>query len=213
MSEVNAVVMRHRHVTIQEIAEEVGVSTFSANFIMTEDLAMKKVAVKFVSKLLTVEQEQLRAEISQDKLGKQWAVYNALEKDKHGRDAAFLDQYAAERWECVLHFMVGCHTTEGISVDAVRTLLHAGLMKSEEGESSSPLITMDGFQFLLMDTASQVWHFVLQYLDTLESRGLNLVECLTFLFQCSFLTLGKEKEPFFHFKFPSSLQYASTYTI
>ncbi|KAL3220240.1 hypothetical protein MRX96_030061 [Rhipicephalus microplus] len=124
--------------------------------------------------------------------GKQWAVYNALEKDKHGRDAAFLDQYAAERWECVLHFMVGCHTTEGISVDAVRTLLHAGLMKSEEGEGSSPLITMDGFQFLLMDTASQVWHFVLQYLDTLESRGLNLVECLTFLFQISFLTLGKE---------------------
>ncbi|XP_075732606.1 general transcription factor IIH subunit 4-like [Rhipicephalus microplus] len=123
--------------------------------------------------------------------GKQWAVYNALEKDKHGRDAAFLDQYAAERWECVLHFMVGCHTTEGISVDAVRTLLHAGLMKSEEGEGSSPLITMDGFQFLLMDTASQVWHFVLQYLDTLESRGLNLVESLTFLFQISFLTLGK----------------------
>ncbi|XP_065292821.1 general transcription factor IIH subunit 4 isoform X4 [Dermacentor albipictus] len=124
--------------------------------------------------------------------GKPWAVYSALEKDKHGRDAAFLDQYAAERWECVLHFMVGCHTTEGISADAVRILLHAGLMKSEEGEGSSPLITMEGFQFLLMDTASQVWHFVLQYLDTLESRGLNLVECLTFLFQLSFLTLGKD---------------------
>ncbi|XP_077511118.1 general transcription factor IIH subunit 4 marionette [Amblyomma americanum] len=124
--------------------------------------------------------------------GKPWAVYNPLEKDKHGRDASFLDQYAAERWECVLHFMVGCHTTEGISADAVRILLHAGLMKSEEGEGSSPLITMEGFQFLLMDTPSQVWHFVLQYLDTIESRGLNLVECLTFLFQLSFLTLGKD---------------------
>lgn len=124
--------------------------------------------------------------------GKPWAVYNPLEKDKHGRDAAFLDQYAAERWECVLHFMVGCHTTEGISADAVRILLHAGLMKSEEGEGSTPLITMEGFQFLLMDTPSQVWHFVLQYLDTIESRGLNLVECLTFLFQLSFLTLGKD---------------------
>ncbi|CAN8019168.1 unnamed protein product [Ixodes persulcatus] len=124
--------------------------------------------------------------------GQPWAVYSTLEKDKHGRDAQFLDRYAMERWECVLHFMVGCHTKEGISADAVRILLHAGLMKSEEEEGSAPLITMEGFQFLLMDTASQVWHFVLQYLDTLESRGLNLVECLTFLFQLSFLTLGKD---------------------
>lgn len=125
--------------------------------------------------------------------GKPWAVYGNLERDKHCRDAQFLDQYAMERWECVLHFMVGCHTKEGISTDAVRILLHAGLMKSEgEEEGSAPLITMEGFQFLLMDTASQVWHFVLQYLDTIESRGLNLVECLTFLFQLSFLTLGKD---------------------
>lgn len=53
------------------------------------------------------------------------------------------------------------------------------------------VITREGFQFLLMDTPSQVWYFLLQYLSTVSDRGLNLVECLTFLFQLSFSTLGK----------------------
>ncbi|XP_065301834.1 protein GVQW3-like [Dermacentor albipictus] len=66
IAEVNAVVMHDRRVTTREIAEEVGISTFSAHSIMTEDLAMKRVAAKFVPKLLTVEQKQLRVEVSQD---------------------------------------------------------------------------------------------------------------------------------------------------
>lgn len=53
------------------------------------------------------------------------------------------------------------------------------------------MITRQGFQFLLLDTQAQVWHFILQYLDTVEQRGLDLGECLTFLFQLSFSTLGK----------------------
>lgn len=60
----------------------------------------------------------------------------------------------------------------------------------EEGETL-PSITQEGFQFLLMDTSSQVWYFLLQYLDTVHSRGLDLVSCLSFLFQLSFSTLGK----------------------
>ena len=58
-------------------------------------------------------------------------------------------------------------------------------------EDGSPVITREGFQFLLLDTPSQVWYFILQYLDTVESRGLDLVDCLTFLFQLSFSTMGK----------------------
>lgn len=38
----------------------------------------------------------------------------------------------------------------------------------------------------------KVWYFILQYLDTIEARGLDLVECLTFLFQLNFSTLGKD---------------------
>ncbi|CAH2002046.1 unnamed protein product [Acanthoscelides obtectus] len=116
---------------------------------------------------------------------------SALEADSKARDVAFLDAYSQERWECVLHYMVGSQQQEGISADAVRILLHAGLMKRDE-EDGSPVITRRGFQFLLLDRQSQVWHFLLQYLDTVEERGLDLVECLTFLFQLSFSTLGKD---------------------
>lgn len=37
---------------------------------------------------------------------------------------------------------------------------------SEAGES--PYITSSGFQFLLLDTASQLWYFILQYLKTAQ---------------------------------------------
>ncbi|XP_063225175.1 general transcription factor IIH subunit 4 isoform X2 [Bacillus rossius redtenbacheri] len=123
--------------------------------------------------------------------GKPWSVAQ-LEADSKPRDVPYLDGYAAERWECVLHYMVGSQQQEGISADAVRILLHAGLMKRDE-EDGSPVITREGFQFLLLDTPSQVWYFILQYLDTVQARGLDLVECLAFLFQLSFSTMGKRK--------------------
>ena len=59
-------------------------------------------------------------------------------------------------------------------------------------EDGSHNITKSGFQFLLMETSSQVWYFILQYLDTAQSRNLSLAECLNFLFQLSFATLGKD---------------------
>ncbi|XP_001602702.2 general transcription factor IIH subunit 4 isoform X2 [Nasonia vitripennis] len=123
--------------------------------------------------------------------GAPWTMSKQLEIDSKPRDIAFLDSYALERWECVLHYMVGSQQQEGISADAVRILLHAGLMKRDE-EDGSPVITQAGFQFLLLDTSAQVWYFILQYLDTVEARGLDLVECLTFLFQLNFSTLGKD---------------------
>lgn len=54
---------------------------------------------------------------------------SSLDPDNKARDVTFLDAYSAERWECVLHYMVGSQKQEGISIDAVRILLHAGLMK------------------------------------------------------------------------------------
>lgn len=122
--------------------------------------------------------------------GKPWSMSSALEADNKARDVSYLDAYSQERWECVLHYMVGSQQQEGISVDAVRILLHAGLMKRDD--DGSCVITRQGFQFLLLDRQAQVWHFLLQYLDTVESRGLDLAECLTFLFQLSFSTLGKD---------------------
>ncbi|XP_078224677.1 general transcription factor IIH subunit 4 isoform X3 [Callithrix jacchus] len=61
---------------------------------------------------------------------------------------------------------------------------------AEPGEP--PCITSAGFQFLLLDTPAQLWYFMLQYLQTAQSRGMDLVEILSFLFQLSFSTLGKD---------------------
>ena len=65
-----------------------------------------------------------------------------------------------------------------------------------EAGDNQMTITKDGFQFLLMDTSAQVWYFLLQYLDTATARNLDLVECLGFLFQLSFSTLGQVSNDF-----------------
>lgn len=128
--------------------------------------------------------------------GKPWAMTNTLDKDSKPRDIAFLDSYAMSRWRCVLHYMVGTGNRNGgtdaeaISPDAVRILLHANLMKRDERDGIT--ITRQGFQFLLLDTRAQVWHFMLQYLETCEERGISLPECLSMLFQLSFSTLGRD---------------------
>ncbi|XP_070175821.1 general transcription factor IIH subunit 4-like isoform X2 [Littorina saxatilis] len=124
--------------------------------------------------------------------GHVWPGGMKLPTDKHSRDVGFLDKYALERWECVLHFMVGSSEgSDGVNRDISDVLINSGLMAREEGETL-PSITQEGFQFLLMDTSSQVWYFLLQYLDSVHSRGLDLVSCLAFLFQLSFSTLGKD---------------------
>lgn len=124
--------------------------------------------------------------------GKPWTMSAALDPDPHQRDVEFLDKYAMDRWESVLQFLVqpGRGQT-AISRDAMRTLLHAGLIESSD-ESDNMQITSSGFQFLLLDTSSQVWYFILKYLETVTERGLSLVACLTFLFKLSFSILGKD---------------------
>ena len=124
--------------------------------------------------------------------GQPWTMSAYLEPDPRARDVEFLDQYATERWDTVLHYMVASTQQAGISADAVRTLLQAGLMSPDESQDNSPVITRAGFQFLLMERSSQVWFFMLQYLDSVATRGMSLVECLAFLFQLSFSQLGKD---------------------
>ncbi|KAL7381357.1 hypothetical protein ABVT39_004608 [Epinephelus coioides] len=122
--------------------------------------------------------------------GRAWADEGStLGPDRHARDIESLDRYAMERWEVILHFMVGSPCA-AVSQDLAQLLVQAGLMKSEAGEA--PYITSAGFQFLLLDTASQLWYFTLQYLKSAQSRGMDLVEILSFLFQLSFSTLGRD---------------------
>ena len=83
-----------------------------------------------------------------------------VEPDPNKRDVAYLDQYSQERWDTVLHYLVGSSQQSGVSLDAVRILLHSGLMTTDPTDSSQHHITKAGFQFLLMETSSQVTNYL-----------------------------------------------------
>lgn len=61
--------------------------------------------------------------------GRAWADEGGtLGPDRHARDIGSLDRYATERWEVILHFMVGSPCA-AVSQDLAQLLVHAGLMK------------------------------------------------------------------------------------
>jgi hypothetical protein len=65
---VHSLILEDRRLTVREIADEVGISTGSAHSILTQDLHMCRVVVKFVPKLLLQEQQQLPLEVTRDML-------------------------------------------------------------------------------------------------------------------------------------------------
>lgn len=61
--------------------------------------------------------------------GRAWADEGStLGPDRHARDIESLDRYATERWEVILHFMVGSPCA-AVSQDLAQLLVQAGLMK------------------------------------------------------------------------------------
>lgn len=133
--------------------------------------------------------------------GQKWDVQPMTEKDdKRPKDESqffsMLESYPLDRWEQILHFMVGLkdENFQGVSSDTRQALVHSKLIMFEPNDSV-PIITSDGFQFLLMDTKSQIWLFVLKLLelkDSVDSKGSNLADCLTFLLQLNFSTHGRD---------------------
>ncbi|XP_018051304.1 PREDICTED: putative uncharacterized protein FLJ37770 [Atta colombica] len=57
VEEVKKIVMENRRITIREIAEDVGISVGSRHAIFSDLLDMKRVAAKFVPKLLNFDQK------------------------------------------------------------------------------------------------------------------------------------------------------------
>ncbi|KAJ1921272.1 RNA polymerase II transcription factor B 52 kDa subunit [Tieghemiomyces parasiticus] len=120
-------------------------------------------------------------------------------RDKHHVDTAFLDAYATDKWESILHFMVGTSATSPPSMGVLGLLQRSGLMQQGtaqtgggEGSAGRLIITNQGFQFLLQDVSTQVWMFLLQYLDLAGNLQMDLVEVLHFLFQLGSLELGAD---------------------
>lgn len=65
---VKKIVMENRRITIREVAEDVGISVGSCHAIFSDVLGMKRVAAKFVPKLLNFDQKNRRMSISQELL-------------------------------------------------------------------------------------------------------------------------------------------------
>ena len=58
--------MENRRITIREVAEDVGISVGSCHAILSDILGLKRVAAKFVSKLLNFDEKTRRMTIAQE---------------------------------------------------------------------------------------------------------------------------------------------------
>jgi len=66
VARVREIIRADRHLTIREVAEEVKIAFVTCQKILTEDLQMRRVAVKFVPHLLTAEQKDNRVSVCTD---------------------------------------------------------------------------------------------------------------------------------------------------
>lgn len=57
-----------RRLTIREMADELNLSFYAVQSILTEDLNMRRVSAKFIPKLLSDEQKEHRLQVSQELL-------------------------------------------------------------------------------------------------------------------------------------------------
>ena len=77
---VRAVIRGNRRLTVQEVADEVGISIGSCHQILTENLQMCCISTKFVPCLLTDNQKENRILISQELLANANGNENFLKK-------------------------------------------------------------------------------------------------------------------------------------
>ncbi|CAK9437254.1 uncharacterized protein LODBEIA_P16320 [Lodderomyces beijingensis] len=114
--------------------------------------------------------------------------------DKHAVDIAFLDSFATQKWESILHFMVGTEGTQPPSKSVLSLLRLGGLMEGHGGDrddgDDASNITNTGFQFLLQDVNAQIWTLLLQYLNLTQELNMNPVDVLNFIFILGSLELG-----------------------
>ncbi|VVT46025.1 uncharacterized protein SAPINGB_P001009 [Magnusiomyces paraingens] len=110
-------------------------------------------------------------------------------EDRHKVDIAFLDQRAQQKWEAILHYMVGTDTS-GLPEGVLLLLKHSGLMDGTELENMK--ITNVGFQFLLQDINAQIWTLLLQYLSMSDKLHMDHVDVLNFIFMLGSLELGRD---------------------
>jgi transcription initiation factor TFIIH subunit 4 len=108
-----------------------------------------------------------------------------------------LERYTQSQWDAVLHYLVGTPNMKVQPNPAVtHFLFQTDLMqpdpdyKRSYNKDDAPLvITQKGYDFMLQDNSQQVWHFIVQYLDSMEAsekkdkfqrEALLVLICLSF---------------------------------
>ena len=110
-----------------------------------------------------------------------------------------LERYTQTQWDTVLHYLVGTTGHQKPPGPIIDFLLQTGLMQPDpefdgDPDDAIPVITEKGYDFMLQDNHEQVWHFVGQYLSSLEShkKGAQLRrEALLLLVCLSFARVGE----------------------
>lgn len=115
----------------------------------------------------------------------------ATTTDKSPIDVKFLDQFASQKWETILHFMVGSDLPEVPSRPVLSLLKLGGLMEGPGTSAINLKITNSGFQFLLQDVNVQIWTILLEYLNLALDLNMDPVDVLNFIFILGSLELGR----------------------
>lgn len=113
-----------------------------------------------------------------------------MEMDDDVVTTDMLDKYSADKWETILHFMVGTSLTHIPSENVLNLLKHSKLME-ESSTTGEYKITNEGFQFLLQEVNSQLWTLLLQYLKMTEMLQMDPVDILNFIFMLGALEFTK----------------------
>ena len=111
--------------------------------------------------------------------------------DEQSVSIKFLDSFALQKWESILHFMVGTELSVTPSNSVLSLLKLGGLMEGTNKGGNRLNITNSGFQFLLQDINAQIWTLLLQYLNLTQDLNMDPVDVLNFIFILGSLELGK----------------------
>ncbi|UYV64466.1 hypothetical protein LAZ67_3000846 [Cordylochernes scorpioides] len=114
INEVEKMILANRRITVREVAEDLNISIGSCHSIFINDLGMRRVAAKFVPKLLNCDQKQHRMNISNEMLDSIHNDPNLLQRVITGDEAGvvhheFLPQGRTVNKEYYLQVMRNLH--------------------------------------------------------------------------------------------------------
>ena len=121
---VRAVIRGNRHLTVREVADEVGISIGSCHQILTEKLQTRRVSAKFAPRLLTDDQRENRVEICQELLANANGNENFLQKIIRGD----------ETWVCGYDVETKMHSSQWMGKGVSSTKKSTDESVKDEGD-------------------------------------------------------------------------------